>query len=74
MLEDKGDRAIVQGVIALARAFDRKIVAEGVETEELFRALVDMGCECGQGYGIARPMPANALPDWLEKWSSAPFS
>ncbi len=74
MLEDKGDRAIVQGVIALARAFDRKIVAEGVETEELFHALVEMGCECGQGYGIARPMPANALPGWLEKWNRAPFS
>jgi diguanylate cyclase (GGDEF)-like protein/PAS domain S-box-containing protein len=74
MLEDKGDRAIVQGVIALAKAFDRKIVAEGVETEELFRALVEMGCECGQGYGIARPMPASALPAWLEKWNRAPFS
>ncbi|MBI5890330.1 MAG: EAL domain-containing protein [Nitrosomonadales bacterium] len=74
MLEDKGDLAIVQGVIALAKAFDRKIVAEGVETEELFRALVDMGCECGQGYGIARPMPASELPAWLEKWNRAPFS
>jgi diguanylate cyclase (GGDEF)-like protein len=74
MLEDKGDRAIVQGVIALAKAFDRKIVAEGVETEELFRELVEMGCECGQGYGIARPMPASALPGWLEKWNRAPFS
>ena len=73
MLEDKGDRAIVQGVIALAKAFDRKIVAEGVETEELFRALVEMGCEYGQGYGIARPMPASELPAWLEKWNSTPF-
>jgi diguanylate cyclase (GGDEF)-like protein len=74
MLEDKGDRAIVQGVIALAKAFDRKIVAEGVETEELFRALLEMGCEYGQGYGIARPMAAGALPAWLEKWNRAPFS
>jgi diguanylate cyclase (GGDEF)-like protein/PAS domain S-box-containing protein len=74
MLEDKGDRAIVQGVIALAKAFDRNIVAEGVETEELFRALLEMGCEYGQGYGIARPMAAGALPAWLEKWNRAPFS
>ncbi|MDO8988157.1 MAG: EAL domain-containing protein [Sideroxyarcus sp.] len=73
MLQDKGDRAIVQGVIALAKAFDRRIVAEGVETEELFRALLEMGCECGQGYGIARPMPAGELPVWLEKWNRAPF-
>lgn len=73
MMHDNGDRAIVQGVIALAKAFDRKIVAEGVESEELFRALVEMGCEYGQGYGIARPMPANELPAWLERWNSAPF-
>ncbi len=74
MLLDKGDRAIVQGVIALAKAFDRRIVAEGVETEELFLALLEMGCEYGQGYGIARPMPASQLPAWLEKWNNAPFS
>jgi diguanylate cyclase (GGDEF)-like protein/PAS domain S-box-containing protein len=73
MLVDKGDRAIVQGVIALARAFERKIVAEGVETEELFIALLDMGCEYGQGYGIGRPMQAGRLPAWLEEWNSMPF-
>jgi diguanylate cyclase (GGDEF)-like protein len=74
MLLDKGDRAIVQGVIALAKAFDRRIVAEGVETEELFLALLEMGCEYGQGYGIARPMPAERLPAWLENWNDTPFS
>ena len=74
MLEDKGDRAIVQGVIALAKAFDRKIVAEGIETEELFHALVEMDCEYGQGFGIARPMPARELPAWLEQWSRTPFA
>lgn len=74
MMHDKGDRAIVQGVIALAKAFDRRIVAEGVESEELFRELVEMGCEYGQGYGIARPMQASELPAWLEKWNSEPFS
>lgn len=69
MLEDKGDRAIVQGVIALAKAFDRKIVAEGVENDELFQMLLEMGCEYGQGYGIGRPMPASELPAWLKWWS-----
>ena len=61
MLEDKGDMAIVQGIIALARAFDRKTVAEGIETEKIYEILLDMGCEIGQGYFIARPMPANEL-------------
>lgn len=64
MLEDKGDKAIVQGIIALARAFDRQTVAEGIETEEHYRALHEMGCQIGQGYGIARPMPAEELTNW----------
>ena len=64
MLEDKGDKAIVQGVIALAHAFDRQIVAEGVELEAHYQMLLEMGCEVGQGYGIARPMPAEAMLNW----------
>lgn len=65
MLEDHGDKAIVQGVIALAKAFDRQIVAEGIETEEHHRVLLEMGCNIGQGYGIAKPMPADEILLWL---------
>lgn len=68
MLEDKGDHAIVQGIIALAKAFDRDIVAEGVENDAHYQALLQMGCEVGQGYGIARPMPAGDLIEWSEHW------
>ena len=64
MLKDKGDMAIVQGIVALAHAFERKTVAEGIESEEHYQALLDMGCEVGQGYGIARPMPASELLNW----------
>jgi diguanylate cyclase (GGDEF)-like protein/PAS domain S-box-containing protein len=64
MLEDNGGKTIVQGIIALAKAFDLKVVAEGIETEEQYQALHDMGCEIGQGYGIARPMLAAELSDW----------
>ncbi len=56
--------AIVQGIIALAKAFGRQTVAEGIETKEHYQALLDMGCEIGQGYGIARPMPAEDLAGW----------
>lgn len=65
MLVNKGDLVIVQGVIALAHAFDRITIAEGVETEEHFQALVAMGCDIGQGYGIALPMPAEAFVHWI---------
>lgn len=64
MLEDKGDRAIVQGIIALAKAFERQTVAEGIETETHYQMLIDLGCELGQGYGIAKPMPAKEIMNW----------
>jgi EAL domain-containing protein (putative c-di-GMP-specific phosphodiesterase class I) len=64
MLEDPGDLAIVQGIVALARAFGRETVAEGIESDAHYRALLDIGCELGQGYGIARPMTADELARW----------
>lgn len=59
MLVDKGDKAIVQAVIVLAKTFGLNTVAEGIETMEQFDALLAMGCEFGQGYAIARPMSAS---------------
>jgi EAL domain-containing protein (putative c-di-GMP-specific phosphodiesterase class I) len=41
------------GVIALANAFELQTVAEGIETDEHFQTLRNMGCEVGQGYGIS---------------------
>ncbi len=62
MATNEGDRAIVQGVIALANTFGRKTVAEGMEDPLLLQTLTEMGCSYGQGYGIAHPMSA---PDFL---------
>jgi len=67
ILEDKGEKAIVQGIIALTEAFDRQTVAEGIETEDHYRALRNMGCQIGQGYAIAGPMPADELRNWQPK-------
>jgi diguanylate cyclase (GGDEF)-like protein/PAS domain S-box-containing protein len=71
MLVDSGDLAIVQGIIALANTFNRNTVAEGVETIEHIDVLKKLGCQQGQGYGIARPMPADDLPKWLSNWDNA---
>jgi diguanylate cyclase (GGDEF)-like protein/PAS domain S-box-containing protein len=68
MLEDPEDLAIVDGIIGLASAFRRKVVAEGVETVSHGRMLIQLGCDLAQGYGIGRPMPADALPAWIEAW------
>jgi diguanylate cyclase (GGDEF)-like protein/PAS domain S-box-containing protein len=68
MLEDPDDLAIVDGVIGLAMAFRREVVAEGVETLAHGRMLMQLGCELAQGYGIARPMPPEQFPAWVGQW------
>lgn len=72
MLEDPDDLAILDGVIGLAKAFRRQVIAEGVETHLHGKMLLHMGCECAQGYAIAKPMQAAELTDWLERWQQPP--
>jgi diguanylate cyclase (GGDEF)-like protein/PAS domain S-box-containing protein len=72
MINDPDDLAIVFGVIGLAIAFRRRVIAEGVETLEQGEMLLQLGCELAQGYGIARPMPAHELPEWTATWRPNP--
>jgi diguanylate cyclase (GGDEF)-like protein/PAS domain S-box-containing protein len=64
MSGSEGDRTIVQGVIALAKAFSRVTVAAGLEDPQLVTTLAEMDCEYAQGYGIASPMPAEEFFAW----------
>jgi diguanylate cyclase (GGDEF)-like protein/PAS domain S-box-containing protein len=70
MLDDPDDLAIVEGVVGLAKAFQRDVIAEGVETVAHGAALVKLGCKLAQGYGIARPMPPANIPKWLADWKA----
>jgi diguanylate cyclase (GGDEF)-like protein/PAS domain S-box-containing protein len=72
MLNDPDDLSIVQTVIGLASAFHRKVIAEGVETVAHGATLISMGCEWAQGYGVARPMPAQDFPLWASQWRPDP--
>jgi diguanylate cyclase (GGDEF)-like protein/PAS domain S-box-containing protein len=72
MLHDTDDLAILRGVIGLATAFRREVIAEGVETTKHGLLLLSLGCELAQGYGIARPMPAQDMPAWLTHWRTNP--
>ncbi|MEO8121517.1 MAG: EAL domain-containing protein, partial [Rhodoferax sp.] len=72
MLDDPDDLAILEGVIGLASAFRRQVIAEGVETVAHGAMLLQLGCELAQGYGIARPMPAADLPGWSAGWRTDP--
>ncbi len=72
MLDDAEVLAILQGILGLATAFRRLPVAEGVESVGHGVVLLKLGCEVGQGYGIARPMPADALFPWYANWRPDP--
>ena len=63
-------RAIVQSSIELGRELNLKVVAEGIETQEDWELISNMGCDEGQGFFIASPMPAEDLLPWLERWNT----
>jgi EAL domain-containing protein (putative c-di-GMP-specific phosphodiesterase class I) len=68
MLKDRQDMAIVQGVIGLSETFGCTVVAEGVETLEQAQALIEIGCDIGQGNGIAWAMPAEEVVAWVHSY------
>jgi EAL domain-containing protein (putative c-di-GMP-specific phosphodiesterase class I) len=57
--------ALTTAVIRLARAFDRQVIAEGLESIEHGELLLRLGCEVAQGDFIAQPMPADDVPGWV---------
>ncbi|MFC4259210.1 EAL domain-containing protein [Marinobacter lacisalsi] len=67
MLDDAGDAAIAKATIAMAHAFQAKVVAEGVETQEQVDELIACGCDQLQGYLFARPEPADPFQQRLRK-------
>jgi len=72
MLDDPENLNILEGVLSLASAFHRQVIAEGVETVEHGLMLLQLGCDMAQGYGIARPMPASDFPGWFSSWRPDP--
>jgi diguanylate cyclase (GGDEF)-like protein len=67
MLTDHRHCTIVRSLVELAHNLALTVVAEGVEDDQTRAALQDMGCDEGQGYGLARPMPAGKLVEWLQR-------
>lgn len=72
MLDDPEDFAIIDGVIGLASAFNRTVLAEGMEHIEQAELLLRLGCELVQGYAIAKPMSPDDIPAWIENFSADP--
>ena len=65
MLDDHEDRAIVRGILVMAHGLGLKAIAEGVESKAHGDALIVLGCTLGQGCGIAKPLPADKIPEWI---------
>jgi diguanylate cyclase (GGDEF)-like protein len=72
MLEEPESLSIVEGVLGLAAAFRREVIAEGVESADQGLVLLQLGCELAQGYGIAHPMPPAELKAWAGAWHPDP--
>jgi diguanylate cyclase (GGDEF)-like protein/PAS domain S-box-containing protein len=68
---DPDDAAIVRAIVSMAHTLKLKVIAEGVESEEIGRLLGIFHCDEVQGYYYARPMPANEFAGWLKSWQAA---
>ncbi|TFW29813.1 EAL domain-containing protein [Massilia arenosa] len=68
MENDVGDTKIVRSTIDLGHNMGLRVVAEGIESEAVWRLLADLGCDQGQGYFMSRPLPADKLADWVRNW------
>jgi diguanylate cyclase (GGDEF)-like protein/PAS domain S-box-containing protein len=71
-LESDGSaEAIIQAITQLANTLHLETTAEGVETDEQLHRLLRIGCNYGQGYLFAKPMPANQVVSFVEKWNAS---
>jgi EAL domain-containing protein (putative c-di-GMP-specific phosphodiesterase class I) len=66
-MEEHGNRAIVRSVIGLAHSLGYDVVAEGIETAGQLKDLAGLECDLGQGFHYARPLPEDALLDFLAR-------
>lgn len=66
LLEENGQE-VIKTLISLANALGKDVISEGIETEEQCNILKELGSKYGQGYFLARPMPAEDLGQLLKK-------
>ncbi|APP73912.1 sensor domain-containing phosphodiesterase [Xanthomonas vesicatoria ATCC 35937] len=72
--DNRTDRTLVPAMIQLGHSLGQRVVAEGIESAEAYAQLRAWGCDEGQGYWIAKPMPAAALETWLQTPWHAQFT
>jgi EAL domain-containing protein (putative c-di-GMP-specific phosphodiesterase class I) len=66
MVTSNSDAVIVRSTIDLGHNLGLRVVAEGVENQDAWEELKELGCDTAQGYFLGRPMPAADLEAWLQ--------
>ncbi|MEM9140112.1 MAG: GGDEF domain-containing phosphodiesterase, partial [Pseudomonadota bacterium] len=69
---DPSRRDLVRSIIDIGRSLNVRVVAEGVETLGQADLLRDLGCDTLQGYVFSKPMPAQAVPGFIQDWTAQP--
>lgn len=72
MVGNAKNAIIIESIMGLAQSLDRNVIAEGIEDVVHGELMLELGCELGQGYAIARPMPPDQALEWLRTWSPPP--
>jgi DNA-binding response OmpR family regulator len=67
--QHEATRLVIESSQEIAHKLGMKVTAEGIETPEQWAMLSAMGCDIAQGYLIAKPMPADAIPAWMSGWN-----
>lgn len=73
LLSDQESLPLIKSILAIAKANDRPVIAEGVESYAIARELRRLGCQYGQGFGLSRPMGADEYVAWARRWDPKAF-
>lgn len=74
LLEDDQDRSIVMAILQMAHSLKISTVAEGIECPKIGEQLAQLGCNAGQGYLYAKPLPAAEFMAWLREQKFTPLT
>ena len=72
MPDSQDNLAIIRSIVSMSRIFNREVIAEGLESASQGKALIRLGCKLAQGFAIAKPMPSEAVPEWMAGWTQNP--
>jgi len=71
---DRKGEVFVAGAIRLAHDLGLSVVAEGIEDQQTLQVMQELGCDIGQGYYFSKPLPASAIPAWLDSSPTASWT